>query len=136
MYQMYLLSILTLLLSSAAAGFDRLNERLNIGVFFGEDVFKRGTFRFGLGLVTAIIGFFRLLFATGGSLPILGDLLPAAAGIVLGGTLVLDYYNQKSSEATRFPVLDRIFVKNAPNFALLGLLVAFLHFLLPGALFL
>lgn len=136
MYQMYLLSILTIVLSSAAAGYDRLNERLNIGSFLGEDLFKRGTFRFGLGLVTFIIGFFRLLFVTGGSLPILGDLLPAAAGIVLGGTLVLDYYNGKSSEQARFPVLDRVFVQNASNFAVLGLLIALLHFLLPAALFL
>jgi hypothetical protein len=136
MYQMYLLSILTIVLASASLGFERFDERLNLGRFLSGDVLLRGTFRFGLGLVTFVIGFFRLLFVTGESIPILGDLLPAAAGIVLGGTLILTYYNEKSSEETRFPVLDRLFVQNASNFAILGFLIALLHFLLPAALFL
>ncbi len=136
MFQMYLLSIITIVLASVSLGFDRLDERIRIGALLSGEVFKRGTFRFGLGLVTVVVGFFRLLFATGESIPVLGDFLPAAAGMVLGLTLVLIYYKEKSSVDAGFPALDRILVQNAPNLALLGLLIALLHFLLPAALFL
>lgn len=137
MYQVYLLSIVTLILASISLGFDRLQERLHIGSFFSQDVFKSSGFQFGLGVVTFLVGFFQILSVHPDDVVILGNLVPAAAGMVLGGTLMLAYYRAKSSVESGFVErLDRIFLQNSSNFAYLGLLIAILHFFFHRVLFL
>ena len=137
MYQVYLLSVVTLLLSSIALGFDRLDERLHVGKFFSATVFKSLGFHFGLGVVTLLVGFFQFLSVHPDDTIILGNLVPAAAGMVLGGTLVLRYYREKSTlESSLVDRLDAIFLQNAENLAYLGLLIAILHFLFHRVLLL
>jgi hypothetical protein len=137
MYQVYLLSIVTLILASVSLGFDRLEEHLKVGSFFNPVIFTSQTFRFGLGVVTLLVGFFQFLSVHPDDTIILGNLIPAAAGMVLGGTLVLGYYREKSNVESSFvDRLDRIFLQNAGNFAYLGLLIAVLHFFFHRVLFL
>lgn len=137
MYQVYLLSVVTLILASVALGFEQLEERLRVGSFFNAAVFTSQAFRFGLGVVTLLVGFFQFLSVHPDDTIILGNLVPAAAGMVIGGTLVLGYYREKSTVESSFvDRLDRIFLRNAANFAYLGLLVAVLHFFFHRVLFL
>lgn len=137
MYQIYLLSIVTLILASVALGFDRLHERLGIGSFFSPQTFKSAGFRFGLGAVTLLVGFFQFLSVHPDDIVIIGNVIPAAAGMVLGGTLMLSYYREKSTtESGIVNRLDAIFLQNAENLAYVGLLVAVLHFFFHRVLFL
>ena len=137
MYQVYLLSVLTLLLASFSLGYDELDERLNISSVFGRDLFTRPGFRFGLGTVTALVGLFQFLAVHPGQIVILGNFIPAAAGIALGGTLLLMFYKERSTVESAFVErLDRIFLKNAAPIAYLGIVIALLHFLFHGVLFL
>ena len=137
MYQVYLLSVLTLILSSIALGFDQLDERLHVGSFFSAATFKSPGFAFGLGVVTALVGLFQFLSVHPDDTIILGNLVPAAAGVVLGGTLMLAYYREKSTVESAFVNrLDAIFLQNSAGLAYLGLLVALLHFLFHRVLFL
>jgi hypothetical protein len=137
MYQVYLLSIVTLILASVTLGFDQLNERLHVGSFFSSAVFQSQGFVFGLGVVTFLVGFFQLLSVHPDDTIILGNLVPAAAGMVLGGSLMLAYYKEKTTvESSLVDRLDRIFLQNASNLAYLGLLVAVLHFFFHRVLFL
>ena len=58
-------------------------------------------------------------------------------GLVLGGILALDYYRAKSTvETPLVETLDRLLVKNGSNFGIIGIVVAFLHFLFHRVLFL
>lgn len=137
MYQVYFLSIATLILSSVALGYDRLDERLKVSSVFSDVAFKSLGFQFGLGVATLVVGVFQFLTVAPGDVPVVGDLIPALAGIILGGTLILIYYKEKSTlESSGMSTLDRIFVQNAPNLAYLGLLVALVHFFLHRVLFL
>jgi len=137
MYQVYFLSVTSLVLASVALGYDRLDERFHISSFFTDTAFKNLTFQLWLGIATAVIGFFQLLTHSENDVPVVGDLIPAITGMVLGATLIVAYYKEKSTEeSSTVDRLDKILVQNAPNLAYVGLLVAVLHFLLHGVLLL
>jgi hypothetical protein len=137
MYQVYFLSVVSLVLSSIALGFDTLDERLHVGSFFSASAVKSPSFRLGLGIVTLVVGILQFLTTADGDVPVVGDLIPALTGIVLGGTLIVIYYKEKSTEESQtLDRLDRAFVQNASNLAYVGLVVALLHFLLHRVLFL
>jgi hypothetical protein len=137
MYQMYLLSVVTLILSSVSLGFDSLDERIGVGKFFCRELFTGSGFRFGLGVVTLLIGFFEFLIAYPGEIVILGNLIPAATGMVLGGTLVFAFYRERSTvESSLADRLESIFLRNSASLSYVGLLVALLHFVFHRALFL
>ena len=137
MYQIYLLSIVTILLSGITLAYDRLQQSLGIGSLFNEEMFRRPTFRLILGVVTLLVGFFQFLTVAPGDVPVVGDLVPAVTGLVLGGILAMDYYRAKSSvETPLVETLDRLLVKNGSNFGILGIVVALLHFLFHRVLFL
>ena len=137
MYQLYFLSIATLILSSVSLGFDRLDDQFRVSGFFSRELFTSEGFRLGLGMMTVLVGFFKFIIVAGDGMVVLGDLLPAVAGIVLGGTLVLMFYEARTTvESDSVSTLDRIFVQNASNLSLLGLMIAVLHLVLPRVLFL
>jgi hypothetical protein len=137
MYQIYFLSIITILLSGVALAFERLDARIRIGALLHAEFFDRITFRLGLGVVTALVGVFQILSVAPGDVPVVGNLIPAVTGIVLGLILALQYYQAKSTvEGGFLGALDRIFVKNASNFGVLGIIVALLHFFFHRVLFL
>ncbi|MFP4113362.1 MAG: hypothetical protein ACOC2Y_04280 [Spirochaetota bacterium] len=137
MYQIYLLSILTLVLASITLGFSELDERLRVSSFFSESVFKSPGFAFGLGITTLLVGFFQFLSVHPDDTIILGNLVPAATGMVLGATLILAYYKEKSTVESGFVErLDQLFLQRSASLAYLGLLVAILHFFFHRVLFL
>ena len=137
MYQIYFLSIVTVVLSGVALAFERLDERLHIGSLFNAALFTSAGFRLGLGVVTVLVGIFQFLTVAPGDVPVVGDLIPAIAGIVLGGILMVEYYQAKSTVEDGFmSAVDRIFVRNASNFGVIGIIIAALHFLFHRVLFL
>jgi hypothetical protein len=69
--------------------------------------------------------------------PVVGDLLPALAGMVMGFTLFLQYYQGRTTvESSSLASLDAIFGKNSAIIGTLGIIVAVLHFFLHTVLFL
>ena len=137
MYQIYFLSITTILLAGVALAFERLNERVRIGSFFNVELFSSINFRLGLGVVTLLVGIFQFLTVAPGDIPVVGDLIPALTGIFLGGILIVQYYQAKATVESGFvTTLDRIFVQNASNFGVIGIIIAVIHFLLHRVLFL
>ncbi|MDR2476240.1 MAG: hypothetical protein LBD18_00435 [Treponema sp.] len=102
---------------------------------------RNSTFRLVLGILTAATGILKLLSPVLDNIPLLGDLLPALAGIAAGFILVFGYYREHSSLSAEEAggKLDRIgdaflHYKKAAGIALLA--AALLHFLFPQALFL
>jgi hypothetical protein len=137
MYQIYLLSVLTILLSGVALAFDRLQQALPGFSLFNGETLSQPTFRLVLGAVTILVGFFQFLTVAPGDIPVVGDLIPALTGIVLGGILGIEYYRGKSTVENPFiEKLDGVLVKNGSNFGIIGIVIALLHFLFHSVLFL
>ena len=106
--------------------------------FFG------GGSRLILGIASALIGLLKFFVPYESNVFILGDLLPALAGITGGFILIFGFYREHSvSDGDMFlskeNVIDRIgdtFLHYRKFFGFALAAVALLHFFFPGALFL
>jgi len=98
------------------------------------------TFHLVLGILCAVTGILKLLSPTMDGILLIGDLLPSAAGVVSGILLIFGIYRQDISAAPENPgALDRLGIGLLRFRRAIGLgliIVAFLHFLFPQALFL
>jgi hypothetical protein len=94
-------------------------------------ILKDKTFRIVLGAICAVTGVIKLFVVVHSSAVIVGDLLPAIAGMIAGVLLIIQDNQEKLPEW-----FNRIFMTNKliVGFACLG--IALLHFVFPGALFL
>lgn len=137
MNQVYLLSVVTILLSGIALSFDRLDERIHIGSLFQRDAFTGQTFRLLMAIITAVVGFLQLLTVHPDDTVFLGDLIPAVTGLLLGFVLFLEYYGERTETMSHgMERLHQRLVGNASTIGILGIIVALLHFLLHRMLFL
>lgn len=98
---------------------------------------KSPTFHLVLGIMCGVTGVLKLLSPSFDGVLILGDLLPAAAGLVASLLLIFGIYRQnlsaKAGELDRLGVSLLAFRKPIG----IGLIaVAIIHFLFPAALFL
>jgi uncharacterized membrane-anchored protein len=97
-------------------------------------------FRLILGILAAITGILKLLLPMGG-IPILGDLVPALAGIAAGFILIYSFYRERSAESIddnqeKINHLGEIFLHHRKTTGIILLASAVLHFLFPRAFFL
>jgi hypothetical protein len=137
MYQFYFLSIVCNLLAGLALASETLEGRIPSLVEISRELSAKSGFLLGLGGAAFIVGFFKLLSVTAGDVPVVGDLFPAAAGLTAGGTLLLEYYRERSKVTSPFlNSLESVLVKNKNLWGLAGILSAVLHFFFPGVLFL
>jgi len=96
-------------------------------------------FRLVLGILAAITGFLKLLMPVEKQVPILGDLIPALAGIAAGFIIIFGFYREHSSRIDYEGQLDRIgdtFLRYRKMAGIILIIVSALHFLFPTALFL
>ena len=104
--------------------------------------FQHPTFRLVLGILCALIGIIKLFVSIPRSdalsgIPIIGDLLPALAGIVGGGALLVDYYKNFSSLNIEFPaIVQKTCVDNRKYAGIVCIIIAVLHFVFPRFYFL
>ena len=124
MLQFYFLSIFFNLLT----GFVLFNEKKQI---IELSVLQDKAFRIVLGVITGVTGVIKLFVVVKTSVVILGDFIPAIAGIAGGITLFLQGDNEKMPEW-----FNKIFVTNKFIVGIVCLAVALLHFVFPGAMFL
>ncbi len=137
MYQIYLLSVVSNLLAGIALSFQGMDEKLQLSSVFNRDLMENTGFRLGLGVATFVIGFLKFLAVSPDDVPVVGDLIPALAGLIMGLILLLQYYRSRSTVSS--PALDKVenvFGKNSGVFGTAGMIIAVLHFLLPRILFL
>jgi hypothetical protein len=98
--------------------------------------FENKTFRLVLGILCVLVGVIKL-GVTQTRVPILGDLLPALAGIVSGGALLIEYYTHSSSLSVELPgFLRKICIDEKKYLGIVSIVVAVLHFIFPKILFL
>ena len=95
--------------------------------------------RLVLGIVTGITGILKLLLPIGLPIPILGDLLPAVAGIAAGFMLIFGFYREraaKSEEEGKFDAFGETLLHYRKIAGIVLLATSVLHFLFFKALFL
>ncbi len=106
------------------------------GMFGKNSVLNDKLFQLVLGILSVFVGLIKLLSAVNG-IPFLGDLLPALAGLLGGAALLFKYYLETSSADLELPpFLQNIFVDNRKYIGLACMIVAVIHFIVPGVLFL
>ena len=124
MLQFYFLSVFFTLIT----GFVLINDTKNL---IELPLFKERVFRIVLGALSAVTGVIKLFVVVHTSAVIVGDFIPAAAGIAGGVVLMIQEDNEKLPEWFR-----KIFITNKFIVGIVCLAAALLHFVFPGALFL
>ncbi len=95
------------------------------------------TFRLVLGILTGVTGFFKLLTAVRGDVPVIGDLVPAFAGLAGGFTLLYEFYKTRSTiEQDNLPPFIQKIITGRRYVGVACLVAAGFHFLFPTILFL
>ncbi|MCR5219235.1 hypothetical protein [Treponema sp.] len=93
-----------------------------------------GTFRLVLGILCAFVGLIKLVSAYRG-IPVLGDLLPSIAGILAGGSMLVEYYYISCIEPELIPDSVRaVFIDSRRYIGIACFVIALLHFIMPSAL--
>jgi hypothetical protein len=137
MAQFYLLSIVSTVLTGLALSGDYLGSRLPFLATFRSWLEHRGA-AITLGVVTAVVGVFKLIvLSPGEKVPVAGDLLPALAGIALGVALFFEATLRRPNPAeSKVDRYAKAVLSYRVPLGLVGLAVALLHFLFPGAVIL
>jgi len=133
MVQLYLLSIIL----NGLIGFFFVFEDAMESNSTGKSFRSSWGFRFVLGILAAITGVLKILSPM--KTAILGDLLPALAGIIAGYILIFGFYRENSTKTGAEGKFDRIgdtFLSNKKIVGIALLIISLLHFLFPTALFL
>ena len=137
MLQIYFISIVVIFLGGLALVAEYLGEKrpslASLKDYFGR---KGVTVTLGfLSLIAGILKFFiRAPFDT---VPVAGDLLPALVGIALGLALLMGFFKSKVSEPSELmDKAEKMALTYRVPLGFLGIAVAIVHFLFPGAVLL
>lgn len=137
MYQFYFLAVATNILAGAALAGNSTNQKLGLSSIFNRELFEQTGFRIGLGILAFVVGIFKLLTVAPEDVPVVGDIVPAVSGLILGTILTLEYYKERSDVTSPFvETLQRLFGNNSSIFGTGGIVVGVLHFLFPRLLLL
>ena len=136
MAQFYLLSVVTNALAGLALAGDFLGEKLAF-LSSWRNVRDRKGLLIGIGLAAAVVGVLKLIFRSPGEdVYVAGDLLPALLGLFQGGALLAEGFRQRVEASEQLENVSRAVLTYRVPAGIAGMAVAFLHFLLPGVLFL
>ncbi len=90
-----------------------------------------------LGIMSTSVGFFKLLAVMRGDIPVVGDLLPAAAGMASGFTLLLEFYRDSSEVKSELVArLEGLLLDRSRIIGVAAMVTGFVHFLFAQVIFL
>ena len=127
MLQFYFLSILVNLLIGITLVYGD-NEKISI--------LDDKTFHLVVGILAVFVGVIKFLSAVKG-VPFLGDLLPAMANILGGGSVLVSYYLARANEElSPSDIVQFIFIDKKKYIGIGCIAIAVIHFIVPDVLFL
>jgi hypothetical protein len=158
MIQFYLLSVLLNILGGLALATDETRRRDAL-VSDARRLIRDPTLRLVLGILALVTGAFKLLSVIRGDIPVVGDFLPAIAGLAVGATLLLELAKSdellkpeleeakdpqaepqpagppESVKSGRFDPLrlfaEKILLENKAAVGMAGIIAGLVHFLFP-----
>ncbi len=96
-----------------------------------------GAFRLVVGILSGLVGVLKLLSPIQYDIPIVGDLIPAVAGISACGSLLIEYYQNNSDIEIHLPEPITVFFTEGRRYlGIFCLIAGVLHFIFPRVLFL
>ena len=93
-------------------------------------------FKLVLGVLSVLVGLMKLLSVVQNDVPVIGDLLPSAAGLVGGFCILLDFYKNSSTVEMNPNKFIQFVSENQKAIGIFCIVVAVLHFIFPKVLFL
>jgi len=134
--QIYFLVVSTHLVAGLVLSSHFLDEKLE-NFSSCTTLLNNSRFKLVLGALTMISALFTLLKVTPGDVIVVGDLLPAITGILIGGYLVLTFFYTKLEENRSWmkSYVD-IMEDRGHIIGLAAMIIGTLHFLVPTALIL
>jgi len=133
MVQFYALSVVVNVLAGLLlAGGAKENKTTFLYKLKG--LFETKAAKFSLGLLSLIVGLFKILTPTSGDVPVVGDILPAVTGFVLGGILLLDFLRTSSDLEEEPNKLSTRILSNKKYIGMAGIVAGILHFLMPAVI--
>ena len=95
------------------------------------------TLQLVVGILSVLTGLMKLLTPIQYDIPVVGDLVPAFAGLVAGAILLLDWYQERSEVQFSLPgPLSVAYTSGRKYIGVFCLIAAVLHFIFPTAMFL
>lgn len=95
------------------------------------------TFRLVVAILSGLVGILKLLSTIQNDVPVIGDLIPALAGLAACFALLVEYYIQKSTTEVKLPsVLNTVFISGRKYLGIFCIIAGVLHFIFPRVLFL
>ncbi len=134
MAQFYLLSILSNIIAGLTLAGDYLGEKFPFLASF-KNLRANRPATIIIGVVAIVIGLIKLVvLSPGENVPVAGDLLPALTGIVVGGILLVEAFRAKvESQSEPMRKISSVMLTYRVPVGIVGVAVAVLHFLFPGA---
>jgi len=134
MLQFYFLSIFANMLAGLTLTSDYFAEKFKAFLPFKELLSKKNV-KTTIGIAAFVVGFLKLLLPV--QTVVVGDLLPALAGLTMGTGLILGIIKERAKvSAETVDNLEKTVMTYRVPLGIAGLVVSALHFLLPRALFL
>lgn len=99
--------------------------------------FQDYTFILVLGVLMLLVGFLKLLSPIQYDLPLVGDFIPAFAGITGGAALIVQWLSEKADSVIEIPqILEDILINGRKAIGYFCILSGILHFIFPSVPFL
>lgn len=101
------------------------------------DFFQNQTFNLVLGVLMLLVGFLKLLSPVQYDLPLVGDFIPALAGIAGGAALIVQWLSEKAESVIEIPqVLKDMLINGRKAIGCFCFISGILHFVFPSVPFL
>jgi hypothetical protein len=137
MAQFYLLSVLSNIVAGLPLAGDYLGEKLPFLASF-KNLRANKAGQTVVAIVALVVGVIKLIVPSPGeSVPVVGDILPALAGILLGAILLIEAYRPVvESRGESIEKISKTVLTYRVPAGIAGVAIALVHFLFPGAVIL
>ena len=134
MLQFYFLSVAANILAGLTLSSDYMAERMK-GFLPLKELLSNNNVKTTIGIVAFVVGFLKLLIPV--DVTVVGDFLPALAGLAMGAGLILGIIRERGNVSTEsVNSLEKAVMTYRVPLGIAGLVIGGLHFLVPRALFL
>ncbi len=135
MAQFYLLSVLANIVAGLTLAGDFLGEKVPFLASF-KNLRANKAAQTVIALVSIVIGVIKLIVLSPGEfVPVVGDILPALTGIVLGGILVIEAFRPSvESRGESLQKISKAVLSYRVPVGIFGAAVGIVHFLFPGVI--
>ncbi|HVO40378.1 MAG TPA: hypothetical protein VMV03_15205 [Spirochaetia bacterium] len=137
MAQFYLLSILANIVAGLTLAGDYLGEKMPFLASF-KNLRSNRAAQIVIALIAVVVGVIKLIvLSPGETVPVVGDILPALTGIVLGGILLIEAFRSTvDSRGESIQKISKTVLTYRVPVGIAGVAIALVHFLFPGAVIL